>query len=251
MRLNNNKGFLTATLAIMILLIPIVTLIGIRFYNSIQKGALIQKRSTTMSQMNSMKTWLIFNAADPDNDQVYELLKENAGYTLPLSLPMKSSDAYGATFRYYTWDLGGANGNAAYSQNASAPPLTNLVGRIISAGPDGIFQTTSSSTTVQGDDIMIDIFTTDSASSTDNSGWKEDTGNNKVILKTNGRWVAIGTATPTAPLTVVGDTNITGNTTLTGDVSTTGSLNMTSGTPTITAPTVITVTNGIRGAVYE
>lgn len=200
----NNKGFTTLSLALTLLIVPIACLVGLRFYNTIQNGTQMQKSSTTKSQITSIKYWLMAQAADPDSDGNAELLKEATGNALPLSIPFKTSDEWGKNYRYYTWDLATVNTNAAYSQNTAAPPLAGLIGRIVSAGKDGTFQTTSSSTTAQGDDIMFDITNTDVQNNTNTSGWFEDVVNNTVSLLTGGRKVGIGTAAPQEKLEVYG-----------------------------------------------
>lgn len=202
--ITSQRGFTTISLAMMIMVIPTAALVGMRFYNAVQKSAQIQKSSMSKSQMNNIKNWLLQNSSDPDADGRIELLKENTGNTLPLAVPMKSTDDYGAAFKYYTWDLNLVNGNALYSQNVAAPPIAGLVGRIISSGKDGVFQSTSASTVAAGDDILLDTFYTDTLSVTDNSGWSEDSANNKIIQKNTSRWVAIGTTTPLSPLHTTG-----------------------------------------------
>lgn len=207
--MKNQKGFTTLSLALMILMIPTATLIGMRFYSAVQKGAQLQKSTMSKNQMNNIKNWLMANSDDPDSDGNAELLKEYTGNTLPLALPMKSSDDFGTTFKYHTWDLGTANTNAVYSQNVAAPPIAGLIGRIISAGKDAVIQT-STQATPQGDDMVVDIFNTDVLNNTNTSGWEEDVVNNKIIQKTPGRWVGIGTTTPAYPLDVTGNIRATG-----------------------------------------
>lgn len=202
----NNKGYMGIQLALMLFIIPIATIVGVRTYYSVQRSAQIQHSTMSKSQMNSIKNWLMSTANDADSDGFVELLKESTGNTLPVSIPMKGTDDYGNAFKYYTWDLGAVNGNATYSQNVTAPPIAGLVGRIISAGKDVIFQTNASSTTAQGDDIVIEIYNSDVLNNTNSSGWIEDVANNKVTLKNNGRNVGIGESNPNEHLEVASAT---------------------------------------------
>jgi hypothetical protein len=157
MKLDNHKGFMTASLALMILVIPVATLIGLRYYSTIQKGTQIQKKTVSYSHLNTIKNWLIGQSRDADNDNYRELLKEGASNALPLSLPISGTDGWGRALKYYTWDLGAANANATYSQNVAAPPVAGLIGRVVSPGMDGVFQTTNAHTAAQGDDLVFDI----------------------------------------------------------------------------------------------
>ena len=205
--INNNNGFTMLAVALSLILIPTMILVGTQQYSVAIKTAAIQHSTFTKNNLVSTKNWLIGNSKDIDNDGISELLHEATGNTLPLTVPIRSTDDWGKQILYYTWDLGTANTNAIYSQNNTAPPIPNLIGRLISAGKDGIFQTSALSTTAQGDDIVVDIFTTDTV--TDNSGWIEDVANNKVTLKNPGRWVGIGTSTPEGPLDVNGRASAT------------------------------------------
>jgi hypothetical protein len=204
--LNNNRGFTMLAVALSIVLIPTMVLVATQQYSISTKTASLQHSTSTKNNFVSVKNWIISTSKDIDSDSSVELLKEGTGNTLPTSIPIRTTDDWGGQIKYYTWDLATANTNVLYSQNNTAPPLTDLIGRIISAGKDGIFQNTNLTATSLGDDIVFDIFKSDSATNSDNSGWKEDVANNKVTLKTPGRWVGIGTDTPVGNLTVASST---------------------------------------------
>lgn len=209
--INNNHGFTMLAVALSIVLIPTMILVATQQYSVATKTAALQHSTSTKNNLTVIKNWLLANSKDVDNDTYPELVHEGTNNALPLSIPTRINDDWGSPIRYYTWDLGSANVNPVYSQNNTAPPLPNLIGRIISAGKDGIFQTTAASTSAQGDDIVIDIFATDVGAS-DTSGWKEDTVANTVTLKNTGRFVGIGTSNPLYNLSVQGSVGPANNT---------------------------------------
>lgn len=216
--LSNIHGFSMLSIALSIVLLPTMVLVATQQYSMSQRTAALQHSTSTKNNFVTIKNYIISTANDIDGDTKTELLKEGVGNTLPASVPVRATDDWGGAIKYYTWDLAAANTNATYSQNNVAPPVATLIGRIISAGRDGVFQTTSASTASQGDDIAFDILTTDTVSNSDNSGWKEDAANNKVTLKTPGRSVEIGN-----------NLNASGSTTNYGSMSINGSKNGWSG----------------------
>jgi len=221
-QINNNNGYILLSIALSIVILPLMILITTQIYSATLKTASLQRSTSTKSAMTTIKNWLISTALDADGDGKPELLVEGGGNTLPLSIPVRQNDEWGTPYIYLTWDLGAANTNIKYSKNRDTPPGSGapiLIGRIISAGKDGIPQTDSTSTVAGGDDIMIDIFSADVLNNTNNSGWTEDVANNKIIQTTTGRWVGINNSTPLAMLDVNGDVLVSGRFSATNVVS--------------------------------
>jgi hypothetical protein len=193
--LSNQNGFI-----VWLALIPVVLAGGALVLQQqlviSTKTAAIQKTTTTKNQMISIKNWLIANASDIDTDSYAELPAEAAGNKLPALCPNKSTDDNGKNFKYETWDLGVANGNAAYSMNHVAPPKPGMIGRLTAAGTDMQMGT--------ADDIVMEIYNTDVMAFTNNSGFFEDVINHKVTQKNDIDQVAMGTQTPdgSAKLTI-------------------------------------------------
>jgi hypothetical protein len=97
-------------------------------------------------------------ATDPDGDSYFELLKEDANSTIPVTIGL-GKDAWGRNIVYTTYDFGTANViDPLYADtNTSISPNSNVLGRLISKGEDGILDTNTTSSTAQGDDLMIEI----------------------------------------------------------------------------------------------
>ncbi|MCW8894804.1 MAG: hypothetical protein OQK48_08750 [Sulfurimonas sp.] len=126
------------------------------YYTSIQSDILKQQNTKTILEI--VRSRLISLATDPDSDSYFELPKEDANNTLPVSIGV-GTDAWGKLIYYSTIDLGIPNvvdGN--YSDtNTSISPNNNIAGRLISYGEDMILSTDSNHSTAQGDDIMLEI----------------------------------------------------------------------------------------------
>lgn len=155
------KGFINILLVSVIAIVPLLVYTTLQIISTSQSASFFFKRNMTKQGMYVVKNLLTSTAVDTDNDGNPELLKEGAGNTIPLSIVAQGVDEWGHALKYYTWDLGSANANPLYSQNTTAPPNSTMIGRIISAGPDGAFQTNDTNTTCQGDDICIDIYKSD------------------------------------------------------------------------------------------
>lgn len=159
--LQSQRGFLTSHVMLALFFLASASVAGYALFQSLITHSDLTNSHSTRSILTSTKAQLLTLQADPDGEGLPELLKESSS-ALPASFPGQKTDAWGRTFRYCTWDPGIANANATYSQNNTAPPLSNLIGRVISAGKDGTFQTAClTATAVAGDDLLIDIYTGD------------------------------------------------------------------------------------------
>lgn len=126
------------------------------YYTRIQSDILKQQNTKTILEV--IRSRIINLAADPDSDSYFELLKEDANNTLPVSVGL-GTDAWAKRIYYYTVDLGDANGvNALYADtNTSISPNANIAGRLISSGEDMTLSTDATHSVAQGDDLMLEI----------------------------------------------------------------------------------------------
>lgn len=151
------KGFMLVEVMIAIIMAGILAavLATMGYYTVIQGNTLKQQNSKTMLEV--IRSRLLNTAANPDNDAYFELLKEGADNTVPVVIGL-GKDAWGRNIYYSTYDFGDANGNSTYAQNTvSITTNENILGRLVSAGEDGTFQTNASHGSAQGDDILLEI----------------------------------------------------------------------------------------------
>lgn len=127
----------------------------INYYTHIQSNMLKQQNTKTILEV--VRSRLINAAEDPDFDSYFELLKE-VNDTIPINIAI-GTDAWGVKINYSTIDLGTSDGtNAPYADtNTTISPNANIAGRLISLGQNNILETTSTDSTSQGDDLMLEI----------------------------------------------------------------------------------------------
>ena len=170
----NNKGFALISIVIFLAMVPLVMLIAVNLNSVVRTTWRTLQANRTKDGMAVIRNYLIANSSDADNDSWHELFKDEAGNSLPLSIPLNPNDQWGVAIRYCTWDLGSANGNATYSQNNIAPPKAQMIGKLISAGPDTTFQTVCSDATAKGDDIAVELYEADARGATGSlNGWQD------------------------------------------------------------------------------
>lgn len=105
-----------------------------------------------------IRSRLLDLAKNPDGDPYYELPKEEASNGVSVSVGM-ATDAWGRAIRYYPIDLGNPNTFDVNltTNTAVISPNANVLGRLLSAGEDGIVSTTAADAAAQGDDVMLEI----------------------------------------------------------------------------------------------
>ncbi len=145
-----------AMIAIIIAGIVATVFTTMNYYTHLQSNMLKQQNTKTI--LDIVRSRLLHAAQDPDSDTYFELLKEEADNTLPVSIGL-GTDAWGKRIYYSTIDLGTSDGtNAPYADTATAiSPNANVAGRLISLGENNILETTATDSTVQGDDLMLEI----------------------------------------------------------------------------------------------
>lgn len=152
------KGMMLVEVMISIIMAGILAavLATMGYYTIIQGNTLKQQNSKTMLEV--IRSRLLNQASNPDNDAYFELPKEAADNTVPVSVGL-GKDAWGRNIFYSTFDFGIHNTNATYADNnsTSISPNSNVLGRLISKGEDGILQTQPTDATAQGDDILLEI----------------------------------------------------------------------------------------------
>ncbi len=129
---------------------------AISYYTFIQANLL--KRQNTQTILEVVRSRLVNLAGNPDNDPYFELPAAEDVDRVPLSVGM-SHDAWGRAIRYYPIDLGDPNGVDANLTDNTDPvsPNPNVLGRLISAGEDGVVSTSATDASAQGDDLMLEI----------------------------------------------------------------------------------------------
>lgn len=154
----SKKGFMLVEVMIAIIMAGILAAVlgTIGYYTVIQGNTL--KTQNTKTILEVIRSRLVNLAANPDSDAYFELLKEDGNNTVPVAAGL-GKDAWGRNIFYSTYDFGAHNTNIIYADNntTTISPNSNILGRLISRGEDGILQTDANSTSAQGDDLMIEI----------------------------------------------------------------------------------------------
>lgn len=152
------KGFMLVEVMIAVIMAGVIAavLATMGYYTMIQGNTL--KYQNTKTILEVIRSRLVGLAKDPDNDSYFELPKEETNSTVPVVAGL-GKDAWGRNIKYTTYDFGIANTiNPLYADtNTSISPNSNVLGRLISLGEDGILQTNATHGTAQGDDLMIEI----------------------------------------------------------------------------------------------
>jgi len=128
----------------------------INYFGNIQSNML--KQQNTKIILEVIRSRLLKSADDPDGDQYFELLKEDGNSTLPVSIGT-GTDAWGKRIQYTTIDLGDQNiFDTTYADsNTSISPNANIAGRLLSSGENRRFETNTTNSESQGDDLMLEI----------------------------------------------------------------------------------------------
>jgi len=128
----------------------------INYFGNIQSNML--KQQNTKIILEVIRSRLLKSADDPDGDQYFELLKEDENSTLPVSIGT-GTDAWGKRIQYTTIDLGDQNiFDTTYADsNISISPNANIAGRLLSSGENRRFETNTTNSESQGDDLMLEI----------------------------------------------------------------------------------------------
>lgn len=151
------KGFILVEVMLAVVMAGVIAavLATMGYYTMIQGNTLKQQNTKTILEV--IRSRLVNSATNPDNDSYFELLKEENS-TIPVVIGL-GKDAWGHNINYTTYDFGIANTiDPLYADtNTSISPNTNIMGRLISLGEDGILQTLSTHSSAQGDDLMIEI----------------------------------------------------------------------------------------------
>jgi len=204
------KGFMLVEVMIAIIMAGVIAavLATMGYYTMIQGNSL--KHQNTKTILEVIRSRLVGLATDPDTDSYFELLKQDVNSTVPVSVGL-GKDAWGHNIYYTTYDFGIANViNPLYADtNTSISPNANVLGRLISAGEDGILDTNATSSTALGDDLMIEI-------GIGETNHLKLYGGSEITTQTRGYNSAIvspSTTPPTSPITGTlwfqSDTNLT------------------------------------------
>lgn len=151
------KGFMLVEVMVAIIMAGILAavLATMGYYTVMQGNTLKQQNSKTMLEI--MRSRLLNLAANPDSDSYFELLKEDTNNTVPVVVGL-GKDAWGRNVFYSTYDFGADNNNSTYANTKTAiSPNSNVMGRLISRGEDGILDTTATNSVAKNDDIMLEI----------------------------------------------------------------------------------------------
>ncbi|QOY51295.1 type II secretion system protein [Candidatus Sulfurimonas baltica] len=189
------KGYFLVEAMIAIIITGIVAgaFTMMNYYTKIQSDLLKQQNTKTLLEV--IRSRLINLSSDPDRDSYFELLKEDANNTLPVSVGI-GVDAWGKAIYYSTIDLGDTNliDSTYANTNTSISPNSNIAGRLISYGQDSTLDTNATHTSSQGDDIMLEI-------GVGEINHFKLYGSSEIITETRGYNSAIVSATePTTPI---------------------------------------------------
>ncbi|ACD94691.1 hypothetical protein [Trichlorobacter lovleyi] len=213
---NNNKGIALLSLVALTALIPLIILLLLSLNTSQASHARYYNSADTVLKMKEIKNFLMNQSRDIDDDGKYEPPAVGTGNTLPAG-SYNAKDAWGHDYSYCAWDLGTQNSTDTihFSNNNIAPPdsynnlnTSLLTGRIVSVGPDGIFngitgETPCNATTARGDDIFVEFTQAEIGQV---PGWRREapTGTettNKIKLITKADTVVVGESPATPPTT--------------------------------------------------
>ncbi|MDP3300776.1 MAG: hypothetical protein Q8S36_02285 [Sulfuricurvum sp.] len=151
------KGFMLVEVMISIVMAGVIAavLATMGYYTMMQGNTLKQQNTKTILEV--IRSRLVNSAANPDSDAYFELLKE-VNSTIPVVIGL-GKDAWGRNIRYSTFDFGRHNPNPLYADNntTSITPNSNVLGRLISSGEDGVLNTLPADSVAKGDDLMIEI----------------------------------------------------------------------------------------------
>ena len=152
------QGYMLAEAMIAIVIAGTIATIftGMNYYTYLQSNVL--KQQNTKIILEVIRSRLVNLATNPDIDEHFELLKEDTNNTLPIAVGL-GVDAWGKRIFYSTIDLGSSNTvDASYADtNTSISPNSNISGRLISFGEDGVLDTNATDSISQNDDLMLEI----------------------------------------------------------------------------------------------
>lgn len=152
------NGYLLVEAMIAIIIAGVVATIftTMSYYTTIQANLL--KHQNTKTILEVIRSRLIDNAKDIDDDSYFELPKEDANNTLPVNIGL-GIDAWAKRIYYYTYDFGIENDiDDNYADtNDTISPNSNIAGRLVSSGQDMVLDTNSSHDKAQNDDLMLEI----------------------------------------------------------------------------------------------
>lgn len=158
-RAMNQGGWIAPYLAVLIVVMSSMAYFGVSFTGAVESVKKVFNKSVSSERLNSISKLLIANAADVEPDGFLEVWAVRGASSLPYLITMGHNDEFGVEIRYCAWDLGQLNASAPeFTANNVAPPIPDLAARLISAGKNKTFQTTCTSLTAGGDDIMVDIY---------------------------------------------------------------------------------------------
>ena len=214
--MNNNRGIALLSLVALTAIVPFVILLLLSLSSSQASHARYFNSTDTILKMQEIKKYLMNQSLDIDDDGKFEPPAATSDNKLK-NVPYNTIDPWGKEFVYCAWDLANLNGadTTNFSSNNIAPPdsehsLTTsfLTGRLVSLGPDGVFNgatgtTACTATAASGDDIFVDFTQAEIGKV---PGWRREapTGtetNNKIKLITKADTVQIGESLATAPVT--------------------------------------------------
>ena len=203
--MRNNKGFALVGVAITLALLPSIILISSKLVSTVHNASIFAKQSDSRTAMTIDRDYLIQNSSAGATH--YTLPVPDSGNLLPAALPLNQSDVYGTQYLYCSWDLNSTT-SPSVMDHGSLRPANEVVGRIISAGPNKAMETSCSDASPLGDDYAVNIFESDlDYANSALGGWKAPVGQNYVDLINPVDYVGIGTTSaPTHRLELIGGT---------------------------------------------
>jgi hypothetical protein len=158
---NNRRAYFLAEAMIAIIIAGSIATVyvSMSYYTNIQAN--LMKYQNTKTILDVIRSRIIHDAQDPDSDNYFEPLKEDGSSELPASIGL-GVDAWGKRIKYTTFDFNDSNIDPNYANTTDQiSPNSEVAARLLSSGENLSFETDENNATAQGDDLLLEITTSE------------------------------------------------------------------------------------------